>query len=100
MAKESTNGLTPADEALLRERLVEVERLHNSGPYLGGYERDKIRAVYNKLKNRLEPISPKELNAEAVTLIELFGAVLDEATIAMQRGRDAAVVDAVDEIIG
>jgi hypothetical protein len=98
MARESNNGLTASDEALLRERLAEVERLHNSGPYFGWFERDKIRVIFNKLKNRLDPAKPQELNDEALALVELFGASLDESVACMQRPRE--VVEAVDEALG
>jgi hypothetical protein len=95
MSKESNNGLTTSDEAILRERLDEVERLHNSGPYFGWFERDKIRVIYDKLKLRLEPTKPQELNDEAVALVELFGRTLDESVRSMEK----TVHDAVDEVV-
>ncbi|MGC2409376.1 MAG: hypothetical protein WA441_05130 [Methyloceanibacter sp.] len=95
MAKESSNGLTAADEALLRERLAEVERIHLKPNYFAGQERDKISAVYRKLKGRLDPHNPQQLNNEAFAIVELYGNTLDEAVLSMEK----TFRDAVDEVV-
>jgi hypothetical protein len=96
MAKESHNGLIASDEAMLRQRLAEIEALHAKPAYFGQFERQKIDAVLRKLKLRLEPDNPAQLVEAADAVIALYRDSLDEAVSSMTR----VVRDEVAEVLG
>jgi len=69
--KEDTvaNGLTSKDEKLLRSRLRQLEAIMPKAFLLGGKEQQELAALTAKIKTRLEPPSPAEIDAEVERLL-------------------------------
>jgi hypothetical protein len=95
----SGNGLTPADEEMLSRRLKQLEALTAKAPYFGAKEVESVRIIERKVRNRLEPPTPADLDAEAATMVDLYGRAIAESVQMMERGRDP-VDEAVSEAIG
>ncbi len=70
--KESivANGLTPKDEKLLRDRLRQLEAIAPKAFLLGGKEQRELASLTAKIKTRLEPPSPAEIDREVASLLE------------------------------
>jgi hypothetical protein len=68
------NGLTSASEALLRKRLAQIEVLAADGrlSYHGNTDAMKIVALRAALKNRLNPRTVQDLDAEAEMVMALI----------------------------
>jgi len=63
------NGLTPKDEKLLRDRLRQLEAIAPKAFLLGGEEQRQIALLIARIKARLEPPSPAEIDAEVGSLL-------------------------------
>ena len=63
------NGLTPKDEKLLRDRLRQLEAIAPKAFLLGGEEQRQIALLIARIKARLEPPSPAEIDAEVASLL-------------------------------
>jgi hypothetical protein len=63
------NGLTPKDERLLRDRLRQLEAIAPKAFLLGGREQQQLAALTARIKARLEPPLPAEINAEVESLL-------------------------------
>jgi len=63
------NGLTSKDEKLLRDRLRQLEAIAPKAFLLGGKEQQQLAALTAKIKARLVPPSPAEINAEVESLL-------------------------------
>ena len=73
--RAATNGLTPADEKLLREILLKAECIAPCRSYLGGRERETLDALVRDTTVRLNPPSVAELTARADAY---FGPLADQ----------------------
>jgi len=63
------HGLTPKDEKLLRDGLRQLEAIAPKAFLLGGAEQQKLASLTAKIKTRLEPPSPAEIDAEVASLL-------------------------------
>src|SRR5262245_26369314 len=63
------NGLTPKDEKLLQDRLRQLEAIAPKAFLLGGEEQRQLASLTAKIKTRLEPPSPAEIDAEVANLL-------------------------------
>ena len=63
------NGLTPKDEKLLKDRLRQLEAIAQKAFLLGGEEQRQLALLTTKIKTRLEPPSPAEIDAEVASLL-------------------------------
>ena len=69
------NGLTPADEKLLRSILLKAECIQPCRAYLGGNEREALDALVRDTTARLNPIPVAQLAARADAY---FGPLADQ----------------------
>src|SRR5260221_5620609 len=67
--KETTvaNGLTPKDEKLLKDRLRQLEAIAPKAFLLGGEEQRQLALLTAKIKTRLAPPSPAEIDTEVAS---------------------------------
>jgi len=65
-----SNGLTPKDEKLLKIRLRQLEAIAPKAFLLGGKEQLQITSLTAKIKARLAPPTPAEIDAEVASLLE------------------------------
>jgi hypothetical protein len=63
------NGLTPKDEKLLKDRLRQLEAIAPKAFLLGGEEQRQLALLTGKIKTRLEPPSPAEIDTEVASLL-------------------------------
>jgi hypothetical protein len=63
------NGLTPKDEKLLRDRLRQLEAIAPKAFLLGGKEQRELASLIAKIKARLDPPSPAEIDADVTSLL-------------------------------
>ena len=63
------NGLTPKDEKLLKDRLRQLEAIAPKAFLLGGEEQRQLASLTAKIKTRLEPPLPAEIDAEVASLL-------------------------------
>ena len=63
------NGLTPKDEKLLKDRLRQLEAIAPKAFLLGGEEQRQLALLTAKIKTRLTPPSPAEIDAEVERLL-------------------------------
>jgi hypothetical protein len=64
-----SNGLTPKDEKLLKDRLRQLEALAPKAFLLGGEEQRQLASLTARIKARLAPPSPAEIDAEVASLL-------------------------------
>ena len=64
-----SNGLTPKDEKLLKIRLRQLEAIAPKAFLLGGEEQQQIERLTTKIKTRLAPPTPAEIDAEVASLL-------------------------------
>jgi hypothetical protein len=64
-----SNGLNPKDEKLLKDRLRQLEAIAPKAFLLGGEEQRQLALLTAKIKTRLEPPSPAEIDAEVASLL-------------------------------
>ena len=80
-----SNGLEKKEERMLRSRLKQLEAVLEKRCLLGGRDASEIEALAKKIRIRLEPAKPDDLDAEAERLFNLhsgldwFAAALKEA---------------------
>ena len=63
------NGLTPKDEKLLKDRLRQLEAIAPKAFLLGGEEQRQLALLTAKIKSRLEPPLPAEIDTEVASLL-------------------------------
>ncbi len=66
-----SNGLEKKEERMLRSRLKQLEAVLEKRCLLGGRDASEIEALAKKIRIRLEPAKPDDLDAEAERLINL-----------------------------
>jgi len=66
-----SNGLEKKEERMLRSRLKQLEAVLEKRCLLGGRDASEIQALAKKIRIRLEPAKPDDLDAEAERLINL-----------------------------
>ena len=66
-----SNGLEKKEERMLRSRLKQLEAVLEKRCLLGGRDASEIEALAKKIRIRLEPATPDDLDAEAERLINL-----------------------------
>ena len=69
----ANSGLTPKEEKQLTERLKLLDLVLSRHFLLGGKEANTLHDFADKIRNRLAPLSPDTLDAEASAVLEYIG---------------------------